>query len=53
MAHLDLGHSDAKPATFARNGADEALHRTQYMLVITTIGSVSIIVVAALFISLF
>ncbi|MHB1101588.1 MAG: hypothetical protein ACYC0C_02150 [Devosia sp.] len=53
MALLDLGHSDAKPAALARNGADGEVHRTQYMLVITAIGSVSIIVVAALFMSLF
>ncbi len=53
MANLDLEHSTAKQGTFAPSGADGELHRTQYMLVVTAISSVIIIVVAALFMSLF
>ena len=53
MAHLDLGHAAAKSPAFAPNRAGEEPHRTQYMLVITATASVSIIVVAALFMSLF
>lgn len=53
MTHLDLGHTEAKPGTFAQSGADGGVHRTQYMLAITAIASVIIIVVAALFMSLF
>jgi hypothetical protein len=53
MANLDIGRAAAKPAAFAQNRAGEEPHRTQYMLVITATASVSIIVVAALFMSLF
>lgn len=52
MANLDLGHSRARPTAFAQSGSGE-VHRTQYMLVLTSIASVIIIVVAALFMSLF
>lgn len=52
MANLDLGHAQARPTAFAQSGSGE-VRRTQYMLVITAISSVIIIVVAALFISLF
>ncbi|MDP1729575.1 MAG: hypothetical protein Q8L54_00020 [Devosia sp.] len=52
MAHLDLGHLDSKPRGL-RDGHEEAVRRTQAMLAATAIGSVSIIVVAALFMSLF
>lgn len=53
MAHIDLGHAAARPAASTGNGAGGELQRTKYMLVVTTIASVSIIVVAALFMSLF
>lgn len=52
MAHIDLGHSDAKRVVLP-GAPDEAVHRTQYMLAITSVASVIILVVAALFISLF
>jgi len=48
MAHLDLGHPDTKPGS-----GEEAVQRTQVMLAVTAIASVSIVVVAALFMSLF
>jgi hypothetical protein len=53
MTNLDLGHAEAKQGTFAEGSADGERHRTQSMLVITAIASVIIIVVAALFMSLF
>lgn len=53
MAQVDLAHSDVIPAALADNGAGGELHRTHYMLVISAVASVSIIVVAALFMSLF
>jgi hypothetical protein len=48
MAHLDLGQVESKP----RDGQETVL-RTQVMLVMTAVGAVSIVVVAALFVSLF
>lgn len=53
MTHLDLGHTEAKPGAFPQSRADGEVHRTQYMLAITAIASVIIVVVAALFMSLF
>ena len=52
MAHIDLGHEDAKLVRLP-GAPDIEVHRTQYMLAITSIASVIILVVAALFISLF
>ena len=52
MAHIDLGLTDVKSRGL-RSGPGEAVQRTQYMLVITAVSSIIIIVVAALFISLF
>jgi hypothetical protein len=53
MAHLDVEHADAEPDAFASSAPAGELQRTKYMLVITVIASISIIVVAALFMSLF
>ena len=52
MAHVDLAHSDTKMVSLP-GAPGEAVHRTQYMLAITSVASVIILVVAALFISLF
>jgi hypothetical protein len=52
MAHVDLGHSNIKMVSLP-GAPGQAVHRTQYMLAITSIASVIILVVAALFISLF
>lgn len=52
MANADLGHDAARRVILP--GTPEAqVHRTQYMLAVTSAGSVIILVVAALFISLF
>ena len=53
MAHIDLEHSGAKRGVFASQATTGETGRTKYMLAITTIASVGIIVVAALFMSLF
>lgn len=49
---MDLGHADAKRVVLP-GAPGVAVHRTQYMLAVTSIASVIILVVAALFISLF
>lgn len=53
MAHIDLEHSGTKTGAFATSQGGLEVSRTKYMLAITTIASVGIIVVAALFMSLF
>jgi hypothetical protein len=53
MAHTDLGDSDAEPTAYGQDSAGEQLNHTKIMLVVTAIASVIIIVVAALFMSLF
>lgn len=53
MAHVE--HFEAKPtgAKTAPRPAEPAASRTHYMLVATVIGSVIIVVVAALFMTMF
>ena len=52
MAQTDIGGVEPVAGAAAQD-AGEAITRTHYMLVITAIGAVIIIVVAALFMSLF
>jgi len=52
MAHIHVEHYDLKPRIAAANrGAD--IQRTHNMLVLTAIGSMVIVVVAALFMTMF
>lgn len=52
MAQADVGQARAKRPVVP-GGADAGVQRTQYMLAITSAASVIILVVAALFMSLF
>ncbi len=53
MAHIDIEHSGARRGALTSRASAGEIGRTKYMLAITTIASVGIIVVAALFMSLF
>ena len=53
MAHTHIDHFDVKPLAGSMARRQHALHRTHNMLVATIVGTMIIVVVAALFVTVF
>ena len=53
MAHLDLEQLDARPRWAGRRDRAADMQRIHSMLVVTAIGSMIVVVVAALFMTMF
>lgn len=53
MAHTHIDHFDVKPLPAGPAQRQQALHRTHNMLVATIVGTMIIVVVAALFVTIF
>lgn len=53
MAHTHFDHFDVKPMVTSMAQRQHALQRTHNMLVVTIIGAMIVVVVAALFMTMF